>query len=669
MANQTLGHYRILEKIGAGGMGVVYRAHDERLGREVALKVVGERWLSDEKARARLLQEARTASALNHPHVCTIYEVAEAEGETYIVMEYVAGRPLSALVPRDGLPAETLCRYAAQIADALAHAHERRVIHRDLKSSNVVITPEGRAKVLDFGLAKRMREQELDEVTRSQLSLTEAGAVVGTLHYLAPEVLRGAAANERSDIWALGVLLYEMATGTLPFHGKTCFELTSAILREPVADLPPGAPAGLRGVIQRCLAKEPGERYAGAGEAKAALETMAESSTEAAVPVRSLGKGRRVPWWAMAGGAVLIAAAMIAVVIRGMPFNLGITSFGRREVPATKMLEFDGKPSANAEANEYFLKGILFLSTQFNVPRSREMFERALAIDPHFGKARGAYAFTYVLMIEGGYSNDPGLLYKAEAEAQRALQDDPSARQSRIALAGVYQLQGRKEMVRGELERALQDDPTGLRATMWELLYHRFNGEYPPAEELAKRLLADKPTFFPARTYLGEMLREQGKLPDAIREQEKVLDQDPTNILALCHLSRTYLDLGQPAKARATLERVRPDDRQNYRIRLARALLLAREGKRVEALREMDPEVEKYAGAHSLMNAQAAAFYATLGEKGKALEWLDRAVRNGDERVEWFQRDPLLAGIRGEPRFKQVLESIAFRRQQQAAAK
>ena len=667
MIGERLGHYRIEAQLGAGGMGVVYRAQDESLGRVVALKLVGERSVSVPKARKRLIDEARNASALNHPNICTIFEVGEADGHTYIAMECVEGRTLNSMTLGQGLPPETLLRYAVQVADALAHAHQRGVIHRDLKSANVMITPEGRAKVLDFGLATREREQEIEQATRSRMSLTEAKTVAGTLHYMPPEVLRGQPADERSDIWSLGVMLYEMAAGRLPFTGATTYELSSAILREPLPALPVSAGGGLRAVVQRCLKREPGERYQKASEVRAALETL-ESSTEVVVPVRAAGESRRVRWWVMAGGAVLVAAVMIAVVIRGTPINIGIIPGGSREAPSNPTLEFDGKPSTHAEANEYFQKGVLFLNTQFNVPRAREMFERALAIDPRFGKARGVYAFTYVLMIEGGYSNDSGLLYRAEAEARRALQDDPSARQSRIALAGVYQLQGRKEMVPGELERALKGDPnTELPATMWQLLYHRFNGEYARAEELAKEMLAARPTFFPARTYRGEMWREQGKLPDAIREQEKVLEQDPTNIPALCHLSRAYLDLGDVAKARATLERVRPEDRQNYRVRLALALVLAREGKRVEALREMDPEVEKYAGIHSLMNAQAAAFYATLGEKGKALEWLDRAVRNGDERAEWFQRDPLLAGIRDEPRFKQVLESIVFRRQQRAA--
>ncbi|MBI3472197.1 MAG: serine/threonine protein kinase [Candidatus Solibacter usitatus] len=187
MVGRTLAHYLILERIGAGGMGVVYRARDTQLGRSVALKVVGEQAQVGENARARLLREARTASSLNHPHICTIHEAGVADGETYIAMELVDGQPLSALVSGGGLPVEVVIRYGAQIADALAHAHERGVVHRDLKSLNVIITPEGRPKVLDFGLAKRLIAGP-EEATRSEEQLTEAGAVVGTLSHMAPEV-------------------------------------------------------------------------------------------------------------------------------------------------------------------------------------------------------------------------------------------------------------------------------------------------------------------------------------------------------------------------------------------------------------------------------------------------------------------------------------------------
>jgi serine/threonine-protein kinase len=274
MIGETLSHYRIHAKLGEGGMGVVYRAQDDRLGREVALKVLPPGALADQTAQARLLREARAASALNHPNICTIYDIGEAGGRFFIAMEYIHGQPLSALVATGALPLEMVVRYGAQIADALAHAHERGIVHRDLKSSNVVITPEGRAKVLDFGLAKRLAGPELDQTTRSMDPLTQAGTVVGTLHYMAPELLRGAQADARSDIWALGVVLYELASGKLPFTGTTGYELSSAILRDPPAPLPARAPAGLRTSVQTCLAKEPGQRYQRAGEVRAALEAL-----------------------------------------------------------------------------------------------------------------------------------------------------------------------------------------------------------------------------------------------------------------------------------------------------------------------------------------------------------------------------------------------------------
>ena len=183
-------------------------------------------------------------------------------------MEYVEGRPLSDLARHGGgLPIEAAGRYAAQIAGALAHAHERGVLHRDLKSSNVIITPDGRAKVLDFGLAMRVRESVADESTHT---MTQAGQVSGTLAYMAPEVLRGQPAAARSDLWALGVTIYEMLCGKLPFVGQTPFALVSAIQHEEPEPLPPRVPAGFRAVVQRCLAKEPGRRYQGAREVQAA---------------------------------------------------------------------------------------------------------------------------------------------------------------------------------------------------------------------------------------------------------------------------------------------------------------------------------------------------------------------------------------------------------------
>jgi eukaryotic-like serine/threonine-protein kinase len=319
MIGQCISHYRILERIGAGGMGEVYRAHDDRLQRDVAIKILPADSLANVGPRNNLLREARSASALNDPHICTIYEVGEVNGQAFIVMELIEGRSLKELIPSGGLPPGLVGRYGTQIASALAHAHDHNIIHRDVKTANVVITPSGQAKVLDFGLAKRPKGNEIAEATLSMPTVTQPGTVTGTLAYMAPEVLRGEEADARSDVWALGVALYEMATGRLPFSGKTGYELSAAILRESPAPLPSQIPAGLRLVIDRCLEKESGHRYQRAGEVRAVLEaaqfeTSTSSTTSTGVvltrvPKQAWYSRTRIAW--TAGLLTAVAAGVL----------------------------------------------------------------------------------------------------------------------------------------------------------------------------------------------------------------------------------------------------------------------------------------------------------------------------------------------------------------------
>lgn len=274
MIGQVLGHCRITAKIGEGGMGVVYRAYDEVLHRDVAVKVVKKDARLDASASQNLLREARASSSLAHPNICTIYDVGETDGDLYIVMELVEGKSLQTLTSASGLPVESILRYGIQIASALSRAHDRGIVHRDLKGSNIVASPEGLVKVLDFGLAKRVGAGILDAPTMTFSMLQGASSVSGTLPYMAPEILRGEPADARSDLWALGVVLYELASGRLPFEGGTGFEISSAILREIPKQLGPPVPPGLWAIIQRCLAKEPGQRYQRASEIQAALEAV-----------------------------------------------------------------------------------------------------------------------------------------------------------------------------------------------------------------------------------------------------------------------------------------------------------------------------------------------------------------------------------------------------------
>ena len=274
MIGQLLGHCRVQAKIGEGGMGVVYRAYDEVLLRDVAVKVVKKDPQLDTSSSQNLLKEARASSSLAHPNICTIHEVGETEGELYIVMELVEGKSLYEMSRDNGLPPELVIRYGAQIASALVRAHDRGIVHRDLKTANVVVTSDGLVKVLDFGLAKRVGDGLLEGATRTLETIEQGSTLSGTLAYMSPEVLRGEGSDYRGDLWALGVVLYEAASGRRPFEGRTGFELSSAIMRELPRPLGPPVPPGLWAIIQRCLSKEPMQRYQRAGEVLAALEAI-----------------------------------------------------------------------------------------------------------------------------------------------------------------------------------------------------------------------------------------------------------------------------------------------------------------------------------------------------------------------------------------------------------
>ncbi len=301
---ESIGRYRVDGKLGAGGMGVVYRAYDPKLQRTVAIKIVS--GVTAPSGRRQLLREARAASALNHPHICTIHEVDDADGVAFIVMEYLDGQPLEALIPPAGLPVGTALRYGLEIADALAHAHYKGIVHGDVKTSNVLIS-QGRAKVLDFGLAKRAADEETGSISlRSSASLTRRGVIRGTLAYMAPERLRGDSASACSDVWSLGVLIHVMTTGMRPFDGGTAFETIAAIMSEEPAPIAAETPPSMRAIIGRCLQKDPALRYQHAGEVRTALDAV---DTAGATPLQ--------PWrhWKIGIAGAAVVAALVAGVL------------------------------------------------------------------------------------------------------------------------------------------------------------------------------------------------------------------------------------------------------------------------------------------------------------------------------------------------------------------
>ncbi|HWQ03344.1 MAG TPA: serine/threonine-protein kinase, partial [Candidatus Nitrosotenuis sp.] len=340
MIGQTIAHYRVTEKLGAGGMGEVYRAHDTKLNRDVALKVLPPAFVQDAQRMGRFQREAQVLASLNHPHIAAIYgleesgtgfqPVQDAQARVPVplralVMELVEGTTLADRVATGALPLDEALPLARQIADALEYAHERGVVHRDLKPANIKVTPAGQVKVLDFGLAKAMAEEtsggDVSGSPTLSLGATKAGLILGTAAYMSPEQAKGKSVDRRADIWAFGVVLFEMLSGQQLYSGETVSEtLARVIEREPdLSALPARTPQKIRALLRRCLTKDPRQRLQSVGEARIAIEeaiAQPEEKTEetAAGGTSAVQQKSVLPW------AAAVVMTVVALALGGLVF-------------------------------------------------------------------------------------------------------------------------------------------------------------------------------------------------------------------------------------------------------------------------------------------------------------------------------------------------------------
>jgi serine/threonine-protein kinase len=681
MIDETLVHYRVGERLGQGGMGVVYRAMDTRLERPVAIKLVGKHLLRDETARARLLREARLASSLNHPNICTVHDVGEDDDGVYIVMEYVEGEPLNKLVPKGPLPVETFLRYGVQIADAIGHAHDRGVIHRDLKISNVMITPDGRAKVLDFGLAKRMTGTEDPGGDITAETLTRDGTVIGTLHCLAPELLRGESADVRSDIWAFGVLLYEMAGGGQPFAGRTTYELTSAILREPVKPLATTVPAGLRAVILKCLQKEAARRYQRSAEVKAALEALQPESaaTEAATRTPSSGSMETaVESESIEGLAVLpltnlsgdpeqeyfadgMTEALITdlakiqalrVISRttamqykgshkplpeiGQEMNVdavvegSVLRSGDRVRITAQLIDLRTERHLWAESYERDLSDILSLQGEVAraiaheiriklTPQEHSRLSRARTVDPEAYEAylRGRYFWNKF--------NKDGLK-KAIEYFNVAVGKDPAYAPGHLGLAASFGVAGEAglrpqlmfPMSKAAALKALDlDDRLGEAHTCLAMVKCLYEWDQEGADAAYVRALELNPTEPLSHAFYARYLAAMGRTGEAIQEAEKAHALDPLSLIVNASFGIVLYFSRQYAEAIDHFRKVIEISPEFFIARHYLGRVLERTSRFDEALAEFEAAMDHSRG-HPRSMAALGCGYAALGKREEA---------------------------------------------------
>jgi len=387
MIGETIGHYRVVQKLGGGGMGVVYEAEDLKLGRRVALKFLPEEMAHDPQALERFRREARSASSLNHSNICTIHDISEENGRSFIAMEFMAGQTLKQRLMAGPIPLEELLELATQIADALDAAHSEGIVHRDIKPANIFITKRGQAKILDFGLAKLTGEQPHSSPEGATLdgNLTTPGMAVGTVAYMSPEQARGEELDKRSDLFSFGAVLYEMCTGKMAFAGNTSAVIFDAILRKsptsPVR-INPDLPSELEHIVNKALEKDRSLRYQNAADLLADLKRLRRNSSSTQVqavsePARPVG---RKLTWAYVAGAVLLLLALAGLAWWRLQ--------GGKQMTSIAVMPFvNGSNDANAEylsdgITESLINNLSQLPNLTVIPRASVFHYKGHEIDP-----------------------------------------------------------------------------------------------------------------------------------------------------------------------------------------------------------------------------------------------------------------------------------------------
>lgn len=545
-AGTKLGPYVILAPLGTGGMGEVYRATDSRLGREVAVKVLPQDAGSPVR-RERFLREAQAASALNHPGIVTVHDVGHDQGVDFIVMERVEGRTLRDILDAGPLPVDVALGYARQAAAALAVAHAAGIVHRDLKPQNLMVTPGGQLKVLDFGLAC-VESGVVDSVGPTKERLTAFGTVVGTPGYMSPEQIEGKPVDTRTDVFSLGIVLYEMLTGKAPFGGTSVAAVLYEIVHrvpEPAVRLRPGLSRDVTDVLDAMLNKDPGQRLADGGEVLAALS--------GAPPRSRTGRRDRVGLdtlaWVRRHGAWAVAAALLLGIVVATGF------LWKARLPSSPALRTAAAP-VPGNAYDRYLEGLELVKRWdkgTNLDDAIRLFREAAAEDPAFSLAFARLADAE--RIKYALTRDRTWLDAAGKSADEAVRLNPGLAPVQVALGRIHGMRGSNDLAFAAFERALAIDANDPEANQAIARQYERLGRLKDAEASYRKALSLDPENLSVLDSFANFLFRQGRFEEAVREWRAVIRLAPDNAAALVNLGSALSETSRFAEAITLYER------------------------------------------------------------------------------------------------------------------